>query len=136
MRKSLLLIPAVSLLLSGAVAASAATVKKSAKPAPKPAPKSGTVQLAGDNGVFGTVYSINKGNPIYFRLKSVEFTTNQVTIGENLYVPSAEEKLMVLHFTVQNPQKTEQFVRWDTLRFTAADAMNTNHEGDNEWGDE
>jgi hypothetical protein len=120
----------IPLLLCGTV------VFGAAKPAQKKPAASGTVQLAGDNGIFGTVYSLGKDNPIYFRLKSAEFTVDQVVVGNNIYVPRADEKLIVLHFTIQNPQKTEQFVRWDTLRFTAVDAMNTNHEGDELWGDE
>jgi len=108
-----------------------------AKPAQKkPAPKSGTVQLAGDNGVFGTVYSLGKSNTLYFRLKSAEFTVDQVVVGDRIYVPQANEKLLVLHFSVQNPQKAEQLARWDSLSFTAVDAMNTNHEGNELWGDE
>jgi hypothetical protein len=111
-----------------------AAVKKPVKPLPKK-PKAGAVQLAGDNGVFGTVYSISKKSSIFFRLKSVELTTDQVVIGDQMYVPKANEKLMILHFTIQNPQKTELFVRWDSLRFTAVDKTNHNCEGNNDWGD-
>ena len=114
--------------------ANAAAKKKPVKPQPKK-PQAATVRLAGDNGEFGTVYSISKRSPIYFRLKSAEFTTNQVVIGNQVYVPKANEKLLILHFTVQNPQKTELYVRWDSLRFTAVDKTNTNCEGNNDWGD-
>jgi hypothetical protein len=113
------------------------------KPAPKPAAtggggagSAGTVELAGDNGVLGRVYSLRKDTPLYFSLKSAEFTTQQVVVSDDLLVPDAEEKLLVLHFTVQNPSKDEQFVRWDSLNFTAIDAMNVNHEGRYVWGDE
>jgi len=95
----------------------------------------GTVQLAGDNGVLGNVYSICKGSPLYFSLKSAEYTTKQVVIGNSLTVPKAGEKLLLLHFSVQNPQKTERFVRFDSLRLTAIDAMNVNHECTASWGD-
>ena len=103
-------------------------------PAPKPAAP-GTIQLAGDNGQLGTVYSIVKSSPLYFILKSAAFTTTQVQIGDTVYVPKADEKLLLLNFSIQNPQKTEQFVRFDSLRFTAVDAMNVNHEYVQSWGD-
>jgi hypothetical protein len=100
-------------------------------------PSSRTVELAGDNGVLGRVYSLRKDTPLHFSLKSAEFTTQQVVVGEHAQFPSAAEKLLVLHFTVQNPSTDERYVRYDSLRFTAVDAMNVNHEGDNvDWGDE
>ncbi len=136
MRKSLLLAMTLSLLLSGTAMVFGATAKKAVKAVPKKTAASSTVQLAGNNGVFGTVYSIVKSSPIYFRLKSAEFTTGQVIVGETLYAPGADEKLLVLHFTLQNPQKSEQPIRSDTLKFTVVDAVNTNHEGDERWGDE
>ncbi|MHB9130766.1 MAG: DUF4352 domain-containing protein [Armatimonadota bacterium] len=97
---------------------------------------SGTAELAGDNGELAKVYSLVKSNPLYFSLKSAEFTTSQVVISDTLYAPKADEKLLVLHFTVQNPQQSEKFIRWDSLRFTVVDAMNVNHESVGDWGDE
>ena len=135
LRKCLFTTLILSLVLTAGIAANAAVSKKPAKPVPKK-PPAATVQLAGDNGVFGTVYSIGKQSPIYFRLKSADFTTDQIVTGDRLYVPKANEKLLILHFTIQNPQKTELFVRWDSLRFTAVDKTNNNCEGNNDWGDE
>jgi len=116
-------------------------VISSTAPAPKPATPampaaSAGAQLAGDNGQLGTVYSIVKSNPIHFTLKSAAFTTKQVTISDYTYLPKADEKLLLLNFSVQNPSsQTEQFVRYDSLRFTAVDAMNVNHEFIQNWGD-
>lgn len=151
MRKYLMLVLAFSLVCGTATVSLAA--KKAPKPAPKklskPAPKkpaksapkpvqvkSGTVQLPGGPGGFGTVYSLRKDGPLYFRLVKAEYTTEQVVIGDGLISPAANEKLLVLHFTVQNPQKSEQFVRWDSLSFTAVDTTNANHEGKEDWGDD
>ncbi|MEN6372980.1 MAG: DUF4352 domain-containing protein [Armatimonadota bacterium] len=137
MRKNSLFALTLLLMLCASTAVFAAKPKPKAKPAPKPAKvKIQSVMLAGDNGVFGTVYSIRKGYPIYFRLKSAEYTTDQMVIGDRLYAPKAGEKLLVLHFTVQNPQKSEQQVRWDSLRFTAVDSMNVNNDVQSDWGDE
>ncbi len=136
MRKCLVTTLILSAVLCAGMGASAAVIKPvKKKPLPKkpPAP---SAQLAGDNGVFGTVYSLRKDTPLYFRLKSAEYTTDQVVMGDTVYVPTSEEKLLALHFTIQNPQKAEQFVRWDSLNFTAVDSMNNNHEGNNYWGDD
>jgi hypothetical protein len=122
-------------LMSFVATLTAAAPKKPVKPAPKK-PAAPSVQLAGNNGVFGTVYSIKKDYPLYFKLKSAEYTTNQVSIGGTLYSPKASEKLLVLHFNIQNPMKSEQYVRWDSLSFTAVDDENNNHEGNNDWGDD
>lgn len=115
---------------------------KAAAPAAQPAKPAtpgaaGSVQLPGDNGELGKVYTMRKGNPLYFSLKKAEYSTTRLRIGDTLYVPKANEKLLVLHFTVQNPLKgEEQYVRWDSLAFTAVDAQNTNHEAIEAWGDE
>ncbi len=135
MRKLSLTLIILVMTLCAAIAAQAAKPKPKPKPAPKK-PAAPTVQLAGNNGVFGTVYSIRKDAPLYFRLKSAEYTTEQVVIGEQIYAPRANEKLLVLHFTIQNPLKTEQYVRWDSLWFTAVDSDNNNSEGRNDWGDD
>lgn len=95
-----------------------------------------SAQLAGDNGELKKVYSLVKSNPIHFSLISAEYTTTPLTIGTTHFVPKADEKLLVLHFTVQNPQDKTNYVRYDRLRITAVDAMNVNHEAVQAWGDE
>lgn len=137
MSKRLLMLLILSVFVCAAMGATAAVKKPAAKAKPvAKKPTAPTVALAGDKGEFGTVYSLSKQSPIYFRLKSAEFTTDQVVIGDNIYVPTADQKMLVLHFTVQNPQKNELYVRWDSLRFTAVDKTNNNCEGNNHWGDE
>jgi len=109
--------------------------KKATMPAPKKIrPKAGTAQLPGGPGKFGAVYSLRKEGALYFRLIKAEYTTEQVVIGEALIAPAASEKLLVLHFTIQNPEKYEQYIRWDSLNFTAIDTTNANHEGIQDWG--
>ena len=129
-----LLTPLVLVFAVAAGAAAKPAVKSAAKLAAKPAAPA--VQRAGGNGVFGKVYSSCQTGTLYFRLKSAEFTVDQVSVGETHYSPEADQKLLLLHFTIQNPQKVEQLVRWDSLNFTAVDAGNSNHEGGADWGDE
>ncbi|MHB8997135.1 MAG: DUF4352 domain-containing protein [Armatimonadota bacterium] len=104
--------------------------------APANAANWGTPQLPGDSGLLGQVYKLRTGNPFYFRLNSAEYIVSQLRVGKAAVIPEADEKLLVLHFSVQNPQNTEQLFRFDTLKFTAVDAMNVNHEGKGWVGDE
>lgn len=95
----------------------------------------GTPQLPGDNGKIGQVYTLRKGSPLYFRLNSAAYTVGQVRVGDRTYWPEANQKLLLLNFSLQNPQKDELLVRWDALKFTVVDATNVNHECDADWGD-
>lgn len=92
----------------------------------------GTTQLAGDVGVIGKPFTIGKGaNALNFTLTSAEFSVARVTIGDNVYTPKADEKLLVLRYTVHNPQKVDKTYAWNTLKFTVVDARNVNHVHDN-----
>jgi hypothetical protein len=135
---------ALMTLLGGKATFDAATHKVAiSSTAPSPAPpvvpktggSTGTAQLAGDNGELGKVYSLIKSRPLYFSLTGAAFTTEQVVVGDALVVPKADEKLLVLHFTIQNPHTTELTVRWDSLKITAVDSMNVSHEGVEDWAD-
>ena len=96
----------------------------------------GTPQLPGDDGRLGQAYKLREGSPLYFRLNSVEYSVAQLQFGNATFTPKANEKLLVLHFSVQNPQATETLLRSDSLKFTAVDAMDVNHEGKVNLGDE
>ncbi|MCX6345410.1 MAG: hypothetical protein NT018_10130 [Armatimonadetes bacterium] len=107
-------------------------VKKPAVKVPvKPAPHIvlGTTQLSGENAKFGLTYTLGKSDPLNVIIRSAEYTIDPVKIGEDTYLPNAEEKLLVLHLTYHNPQKAERFVRWDTFVFTVVDPQSQNHDG-------
>ncbi|WP_019588565.1 hypothetical protein [Deinococcus apachensis] len=92
----------------------------------------GTTQLAGDVGVIGKTYTIGKGtNAINFTLTGAEFSVSRVTVGNNVYAPKADEKLLILHYTVHNPQKVDKPYSWNSLTFTVVDAQDVNHVHDN-----
>ncbi len=87
----------------------------------------GTTQLPGDFGQLGTTYTIGKSEPINFTLKSAEYSVVPFTVGNNTWVPRADQKLLVLHYTVHNPVPREQGYTWSGITFTAVDSKDTNH---------
>jgi hypothetical protein len=89
----------------------------------------GTTQWAGGDGVFKRPYSLGeKGNKMNITLKSAEYTVGLVAIGDHVFIPKEKEKLLVIHYTVHNPEKKEQSAFWATFHFTAVDSEDANHE--------
>jgi hypothetical protein len=111
------------------------------KPAPKkPAPKAptkrvvlGTSQFSGDNAVPGQEYTLNKGFPMNFRLDSAEYSTARLRLGQFDKIAAADEKYLIIHFTLHNPQPREAPANGNTFRFTAVDDTDTNREGFGYW---
>jgi hypothetical protein len=123
------------MLLACLAAAQAAPAKSKAKKAPakKPAPTvkhyvQGTTQLSGENAQFGTTYTLCKDNPINVTLKSAEYSVAQLPIGDDIYYPNADQKLLVLHYNLHNPQKSEIGLNWSNFQITAVDSNDQNWE--------
>ncbi len=83
-------------------------------------PAQGTTQLAGGAGEFGKAYTIGKDSPINFTLRSAEFSVVRQILREP-YVPKAEQKLLILHFTVQNPNKADLNFGYSNLVLNVVD---------------
>lgn len=98
-------------------------------------PTQGTQQLAGGFGEIGKSYSIGKNQPLNFTLRSAEFTVVRQTAGD-LYAPKYNEKLLVLHFTVQNPNKVDTNAYYGSFKFTAVDDKDRNIEFNSYWARE
>lgn len=94
----------------------------------------GTEQMAGEWGVIGMPYTIHPNDPLNFTLNSAEFSVRRMHVGDTSVVPEGNEKLLVLHVTLQNPQAAERRVYWADLDLTAVDAMNVNREWSQELG--
>jgi hypothetical protein len=102
------------------------------KPRPKPKPTQrvilGTTQLAGDTGEMGKTYTLGKETPWNITMNSAEYVVGHLRIGENVYTPDDTQKMLVMHYTVHNPNKAEALMRYDTFGITAVDPKNTNWE--------
>lgn len=112
-------------------AKSTKTPSKAPAKAPEKQPIKGAVQMAGDNGQIGVTYTIGDAGPLNFTLNSAEFRAARVIMGETTVAPKADEKLLVLNATVHNPNKDLTNLDWGTLRLTAVDPNDQNHEYEN-----
>ena len=90
----------------------------------------GTEQLKGEYGLIGHTYTLGKTNPWNITLKSAEYSIGIVRSGDKAVCPNREQKLLLLHFNVHNPQKSLALLRFDTMRITAVDANDKNWEGE------
>ncbi|SMB78247.1 hypothetical protein [Deinococcus hopiensis] len=95
-----LLMSALTLALITGTPALAATAKAAAPVV------QGTKQLDGQNARLGQTFTLGKQSPLNFTLNSAEYSTDRVVIGSEIYYAKADEKLLVLRDTVQNPQKS------------------------------
>jgi hypothetical protein len=86
----------------------------------------GTAQLVGGAGELGKTYTIGTRSPLNFTLKSAEFSVKRLDIGSSRFEPEISEKLLILRFTVQNPQKNDLEFSTFNLRFTAVDSKDVN----------
>jgi hypothetical protein len=121
----------IAMSLTACAVAFAAPKKKSAhKPVKKPTPRVvlGTKQLSGDQAVLGQVYTLGKESAMNITLNRVEYSTDRLRFGEEAKIPGADEKFLVLYYTLHNPLGHEQLVRFDTFEFTAVDSTDTNRE--------
>jgi methylase of polypeptide subunit release factors len=74
------------------------------------------------DATFVAWHTACESNPIDFALRSAEFTISRAWIGNSIYVPAIDEKLLVVYFTLRNPQAADRYVQWGTLRFSAVDS--------------
>ena len=116
------------LLSTAAFAAKAKPTKKTTSKSTTNHATIGTTQLKGEYADLGSTYTLGKISPLNVTLTSVEFSVGQLVIGDSLHYPKADEKFLVLHYVIHNPQSQEVFVRWDTFNITAVDSKNENHE--------
>jgi hypothetical protein len=134
MKKHTHLIVSALALMGGTLSAAHATPKP--KPAPKKPPVKapaapvvrGMNQLDGQNAKIGQTFTLGKNPAINFTLTGAHYAVERTNIGQDAYPPAVGEKLLVLDFTVHNPNKFELNYDWGMLGFTAVDAQNVNHE--------
>lgn len=99
----------------------------------------GTNQLAGGDAKLGQTITLYPGTDqaMNFTLGSADYTVGHwFDTDKNDYLPKVGEKLLILHATVQNPQKVEHFWRGDGFDITGVDSKNTEVKPEWNWFDE
>lgn len=99
----------------------------------------GTTQLAGGDAKVGQTVTLYPGTDLAmnFTLQSAEYSVGHWFDAEkNDYLPRVGEKLLILHATVQNPQKVDHFFRGDSFEVTGVDSKNTEVKPEWKWFDE
>jgi hypothetical protein len=107
-------------------ALSATKPKPKAKPSTTNKATLGTTQLAGENAKLGVTYTLGKANPINITLDKVEYTLEPVLFGKVPIWPKKNEKIMLVHYTLHNPNHRDFGLAWSTLDINAVDSNDKN----------
>lgn len=79
--------------------------------------------------MIGHTYTLGKSAPWNISVKSAEYSVETIRNGDGVIYPNKEQKLLLIHLRVHNPQKRQALMRFDTIRFTAVDAHDKNWQG-------
>jgi hypothetical protein len=94
--------------------------------APALAGAQGTTQLSGADAKVNQAYSVGQRSPLNFTLKSAELSVASTAIGTNPFTTTSSQKLLLVRFSVQNPQKTDVEFSTFSYRFTVVDSRDVN----------
>lgn len=87
----------------------------------------GNGQLDGNRSKLGQTSTLGKRSPLNVTLRSAAYSIRPFSVGLTTVVPEAGEKLLVLRYSIQNPQKSDVPYYWGSVRFTAVDPQDRNH---------
>jgi hypothetical protein len=93
----------------------------------------GATPLPGDVARLGVTYTL-PDSPWNFTLTGVEFSVGRVIIGNSIYAPQADQKLLILRYTIQNSSDGEHGAAYNTIHFTVVDPTNVNRDGIDDTG--
>lgn len=98
----------------------------------------GTTQLAGGVGQVGATYTLFLGtsDAINYTIRTMEYSVGHFFTDEEDHMAPAGAKSLVLHLTIQNPQKVELHISGRSIRFSGVDSKEQAVEGDGAWYDE
>jgi hypothetical protein len=90
----------------------------------------GTDQVAGGVGQFGTTYTLVSSDgfgPVNFTLLSAAYSLSPISMkpGDN-YAPKQNEKLMVIHYRIKNPNTTDMYYSGRPMPTTTLSTISAN----------
>lgn len=111
-----------------AAASFAALPSLAQNPKPQTNPTLGTPQLPGDNGKLKTIYQLGeKGSELHFTLDSAAVALHYAA-PDDMFIAGKGQRLLILNFTVQNPQTKEMKLGAKSFAFTAVSPDDENYE--------
>lgn len=124
--------PDRALLLIAILAAVGAAPAQKTKTTRKPPARqvAGTAQLPGDNGKLGQTYTLGKEYRLNFVLTGVRYGKVRWSHGDDTAAPNQSQKLLIVDFQAQNPNKETTSLGAGVFKLTAVDGQGANHEGE------
>jgi hypothetical protein len=101
------------------------TEKSAGAAAPSPPP---TLRTPEGAQPFGGERPLGGGSSLGLTLRRVEYRATPIRAGSEMIVPGADEKLLVVRFSLRNPGCEETWVDYSCLSFIAVDALGMNRE--------
>jgi|SRR5579872_1213764 len=123
----------VGLILAMISISSCLMAQSAKKPAQRPGDATkGTSQLAGGDCLIGTTYTFTdrNGGDLNAKIASIEYSVTRFNIDAGtVVVPKAGEKLIILHWVIKNPNKSDHYVGRNVLPYctVAADGVTRDH---------
>jgi hypothetical protein len=87
-----------------------------------------TLRSDSESVPFGGERTIGAKSPLALSIRRVEYRATAVRAGSSLIRPAADEKLLVVRFTLRNPGSKETWLSWSSVSFRAVDAKGMNRE--------
>ncbi len=83
---------------------------------------------ATDDCQLGQTYIIGKENPLHLTVNSLEYIASRVKTGTRYTRPEVGEKLLVVHYTLQNPGRSDLRVGRTSIDWMATDSNGVSRE--------
>jgi len=86
----------------------------------------GTKLLNGNHAKLGVTYVLGKRDPINVTLNKLEYSVEPIRFGNSIITPKSNEKLLVVHYTLQNCVSSARHISWSSMDIVAVDSDNVN----------
>jgi hypothetical protein len=81
-----------------------------------------------DDCQLGQTYVIGNANPLHLTVNSLEYISSRIKTGTRYTRPDVGEKLLVVHYTLQNPSTTDFHVGGVSIDWMATDSNGVNRQ--------
>lgn len=111
--------------VSSVIPVMSAAKKKNVKKLPN-AVVVGTKLPNGNHAKLGVTYVLGNRDPINVTLNKLQYSVEPIRFGNSIITPKSNEKLLVIHYTLQNCVSSVRYVNWSSMNIFAVDSSNVN----------